>query len=59
MFREKASMLGLIGAVLILIAAFVALKTVDLILPQQKTEEDSLKKDRSDTHYSGNRVRPV
>ena len=40
-FGEKAFMLGLIEAVMILIAAFVALKTVDLILPQKKTEEDS------------------
>ena len=40
MFVEKAFMLGLIEAVMILIAAFVALKTVDLILPQKKTEED-------------------
>ncbi len=39
MFGEKAFMLG--QAVMILIAAFVALKTVDLILPQKKTEEDS------------------
>jgi hypothetical protein len=44
MFGEKAFMLGLIEAVMILIAAFVALKTVDLILPQKKTEEDSRKK---------------
>ena len=41
MFREKAFMLGLIEAVMILIAAFVALKTVDLILPRKKAEEDS------------------
>mgnify|MGYP003299868997 FL=1 len=40
-FGEKAFMLGLIEAVMLLIAAFVALKTVDLILPQKKTEEDS------------------
>ena len=41
MFREKAFMLGLIEAIMILIAAFVALKTLDLILPQKNTEEDS------------------
>ena len=41
MFGEKAFMLGLIEAVMILIAAFVALKTVDLILPRKKTEKDS------------------
>ena len=41
MFGEKAFMLGLIEAIMILIAAFVALKTLDLILPQKKTEEDS------------------
>ena len=41
MFEEKAFMLGLIEAIMILIAAFVALKTLDLILPQKKTEEDS------------------
>ena len=41
MFGEKAFMLGLIEAIMILIAAFVALRTLDLILPQTKTEEDS------------------
>ena len=41
MFGEKAFMLGLIEAIMILIAAFVTLKTLDLILPQKKTEEDS------------------
>ena len=41
MFGEKAFMLGLIEAIMILIAAFVALKTLDLILPKKKTEEDS------------------
>ena len=41
MLGEKAFMLGLIEAIMILIAAFVALKTLDLILPQKKTEEDS------------------
>ena len=40
MFAEKAFMLRLIEAEMLLIAAFVALKTVDLILPQKKTEED-------------------
>ena len=39
MFGEKAFMLGLIENVMILITAFVALKTVDLILPEKKTEE--------------------
>ena len=41
MFGEKAFMLGLLEAAMILIAAVVAPKTVDLILPQKKTEEDS------------------
>ena len=41
MFGEKAFMLRLIEAVMILIAAIVALKTVGLILPEKKTEEDS------------------
>jgi hypothetical protein len=41
MFGEKAFMLGLIEAIMVLIAAFVALKTLDLILPQKKNEEDS------------------
>ena len=41
MFGEKAFMLGLIEPVKILIAAFVALKTVDLILLRKKPEEDS------------------
>ena len=39
MLGEKALTLALIEAVMILLSAFVALKTVDLILPEKRTEE--------------------
>ena len=44
MFGEKAFMLALIEAVIILITAFVALKTVDLILPQKRPKKTADKK---------------
>ena len=41
MAGDKALMLGLIEAIMVLIAAFVALKTIDLIFPPKKADEDS------------------
>ena len=34
-------MLGLIETLMVLIAAFVSLKTIDLILPPKKADDDS------------------
>ena len=38
---DKALMLGLIEALMVLIAAFVGLKTIDLIFPPKKADDDS------------------
>lgn len=39
-FGDKDFMLGLIEAIMGMIAAFVALKTIDLILPAKKADDD-------------------
>ena len=38
---DKALMLGLIEALMVLIAAFVGLKTIDLIFPPKKADDYS------------------
>jgi len=38
---DKALMLGLIEALMVLIATFVGLKTIDLIFPPKKADDDS------------------
>lgn len=58
MFAEKAFMLGLIEAVMILIAAFVALKTVDLILPQKKTGRTRTMQASGSDRYKGTALQP-
>ena len=58
MFGEKAFMLRLIEAVMILIAAFVALKTVDLILLQKRTGRTRTMQASGSDRYKGPALQP-
>ena len=58
MFGEKAFMLRLIEAVMILIAALVALKIADLILPQKKTGWTRTMQASGSNRYKGMALQP-